>query len=337
MRSRNASSTSERSPMSANVTLLADIGGTNARFALLRGATLGPSVVLPVAEHDSAEAAIRAALERLEPATPPRRAILAGAGPVDDDRLALTNGSWVLAAANLRRTFGFDRVDLVNDFEALAWALPRLAAEDLIEIGHDGSDDRSPPAGLPLALLGPGTGLGVAGFIPARDGPLVLVTEGGHATLAAVDAGEDEILQHLRARFSHVSAERVLSGPGLVALYGVVCERAECRPAYATPAALTAAALNEGSREAKTTLEIFCAMLGGFAGNLALTLGARGGVYLGGGILPQLADFLADSAFRRRFEAKGRFEKYLSAIPTRLIVHPAPAFLGLMHRLERAG
>jgi len=323
--------------MPATVTLLADIGGTNARFALLQDAALGPTVVLPVAEHDTAEAAIGAALVRLVPETPPRRALLAGAGPVAGDRLALTNGTWVLEAATLRRACGFDRVDLVNDFEALAWALPRLGADDLIEIGTRASSARAPLAGAPVALLGPGTGLGVAGVLPGPARPMVLVTEGGHATLAAVDTHEDQILQRLRARFGHVSAERVLSGQGLVDLYGVIAELAGRRAQHATTAALTEAAVSGVSRDAISALESFCAMLGGFAGNLALTLGARGGVYLGGGILPRLADFLTESGFRARFEAKGRFRSYLAPIPTRLIVHPAPALLGLVHRLEQNG
>jgi len=323
--------------MPATTILLADIGGTNARFALLQDAVPGPSVVLPVAAYDAAEAAIRAALADLAPATPPQRALLAGAGPVDGDRLALTNGTWILETARLRRAFGFARVDLVNDFEALAWALPRLDAGDVIEVGVKAAVARTPVAEAPIALLGPGTGLGVAGVLSGPEGPLVLVTEGGHATLAAADAHEDEILQRLRARFGHVSAERVLSGQGLVELHGVLAELAGRRAEYATPAALTEAALRDSYGVARAALETFCAMLGGFAGNLALTLGARGGVYLGGGILPRLADFLAESAFRARFEAKGRFRSYLTPIPTRLIVHPAPAFLGLVHRLEQNG
>lgn len=323
--------------MAAPTTLLADIGGTNARFALLRDAALGPTLVLAVADFETADAAIRAALARLNPQTPPDRALLAGAGPRRGARLALTNGTWVLDAAQLRRALGFDQVVLMNDFEALAWALPRLGAGDLIDIGADTATGRTALAGAPCALLGPGTGLGVAGVLSGPDGPLILVTEGGHATLAAEDAREDKILERLRARFGHVSAERVLSGQGLLDLYGVVAELAGGPATYATPAALTEAALSGASREARVALEIFCAMLGGFAGNLALTLGAQGGVYLGGGILPRLADFLAGSAFRARFEAKGRFRDYLAPIPTRLIVHPAPAFLGLAHRLERLG
>lgn len=323
--------------MPAPVTLLADIGGTNARFALLQDGVLGPTVVLPVADHDSAAAAIRAALAALAPEAPPRRALLAGAGPVAGDRLTLTNGTWVLEAATLRRAFGFDRVDLVNDFEALAWALPHLGDGDAIEVGAESAAMRAPLAGAPVALLGPGTGLGVAGVLPAPDGLQVLVTEGGHATLAAANAREDEILQRLRARFGHVSAERVLSGPGLVDLYRAMAELAGRTADCASPDAVTKAALYDPSCDARAALETFCAMLGGFAGNLALTLGARGGVYLGGGILPHLADFLAASAFRARFEAKGRFRSYLAAIPTRLIVHPAPAFLGLVRLLGRGG
>lgn len=323
--------------MTVPTTLLADIGGTNARFALLGDAVLGPILGLAVADYDTAEAAIRAALARLNPQRTPDRAFLAGAGPLVGARLALTNGTWVLDAAALRCALGFDQVVLMNDFEALAWALPRLGAGDLVEIGADTATKRAPLAGAPCALLGPGTGLGVAGVLTGPDGPLVLVTEGGHATLAAEDAREDEILERLRARFGHVSAERVLSGQGLLDLYGVVAELAGGPATYATPAALAEAAMSGASREARVALETFCAMLGGFAGNLALTLGAQGGVYLGGGILPRLADFLAGSAFRARFEAKGRFRDYLAPIPTRLIVHPAPAFLGLAHRLGRLG
>lgn len=310
--------------------LIADIGGTNARFALVRQGALAYQAQLAVAEHADPVAAVRHFLIQAKPDPAPRRAALAVAGPVEGDKVRLTNSPWVVSAGDLRAGFGFEAVTIVNDFAALAWAVPRLAPADLAQVGGG-----RPAAGAPAAVLGPGTGLGLAAWIPGGDGPLVLNTEGGHVTMPAADETEAKLLDRLRRRFGHVSAERVLSGEGLTLLYATLAE-AEGRSVSARDAAaITERALAGDCPDSAAALRTFCAMLGTVAGNVALTLGARGGVYIAGGIVPRFIDFLKASAFRARFEAKGRFDDYMAAIPTWVIVHPDPAFLGLIHLLDR--
>ena len=186
-----------------------------------------------------------------------------------------------------------------------------------------------PVPGAPAVVLGPGTGLGIATYLPPPRGPAVIVGEGGHATMAASDDREAAVLAALRTRFGHVSAERVLSGDGLVQLYETraAIEKRAVPPRSA--AEITETAIAGGDADCAAALELFCALLGGLAGDLALTLGARGGVYIAGGIAPRVAEVLAASAFRDRFEAKGRFRAYLAPIPAWVVLHPAPAFLGL--------
>ena len=193
-------------------------------------------------------------------------------------------------------------------------------------------------AGAPLAVLGPGSGLGVSGLIPSPGGGWSpLAGEGGHVSLAPADDRESEVLARMRRRFGPVSAERALSGPGLVNLYHAVCELEGRDPAPLPPAEVTGAALAGSCPLCREALELFAAFLGAVAGDLALTLGARGGVYLAGGIAPRLGDFLEDSAFRRRFVEKGPQRGYLAPVPTFLITHPLPAFLGLGARLSAEG
>jgi glucokinase len=286
--------------------LLADIGGTNARFTLLRDGASAPQTAVKLDDHASIEAAIAHYLGGQALAARPDGALLAVAGPVQGNSATLTNRGWQVSGAAISAAFGIGHTRVLNDFEALAWALPALSAADLIAIGPALPAD--PQA--PMAVLGPGTGLGVGAFLPGAAGQAgrVLPGEGGHATLAAADDEEAAILALLRRRHGHVSAERILSGPGLVALHEALAE------VQGLPApGLTAAEITAG---APATLALFCAMLGGFAGNVALTLGALGGVFLGGGILPRMPAALAASTFRARFEAKGRMAPYQAAIPT---------------------
>lgn len=308
--------------------LLADIGGTNARFATARGADYGPVRRYTVADFPDLASAIRAFLGDAAPAEPPRRAILAFAGPVSDGYARLTNSSWETSADTLKGELGFEAVLLVNDFEALGWALPVLQPSDLFTVG--GGEARS---NTPMAVFGPGTGLGVAAYIPSgRDG-VVIATEGGHVTLAAADSREAAIIAHLRNRHGHVSAERVLSGTGLEALYRAVCAVDGFDAPERPSARITEHALAGDCPASVATLRTFCAILGGFAGNLALTLGASGGVLVAGGIVPRFRDFLAATEFRDRFEAKGRLRSWLQAVPTSIITRPDPAFPGLVAAL----
>ena len=303
--------------------LLADIGGTTARFALARAGVLGPVEVMTVAEHPTPADAIRAFLSREQAAPATVDAVLAAAGAVEDGRCALTNSTWVVDAAELRGAFGFASARLLNDFEALAWALPVLDAADLHPVGGGAPKPRAP-----RVVLGPGTGFGVAAWHDG-DPPRVLAGEGGHATLPAADAREAAVIERLRARFGHVSVERALSGDGLVNLYRTLAALDGATVPDRDAAAIGAAARDGTCAVSRTALELFCALLGGVAGDLALTFGAQGGVYIGGGIAPRIVDLLAASVFRARFEAKGRFESYLGAIPTWVIIHPQPALRGL--------
>ena len=309
--------------MTQDSVLLGDIGGTNARFALARNGKIEMVANLRVTEHPTVRAALDEVLQS-HPDAHPRRAVLACAGPVEDGAIALTNSPWRLEERQLEAQFGFDRVLLVNDFAAVAWALPHLEADQLRQIGPGNGKP-----GRPKVVLGAGTGLGVAAFLPATVGPQVITGEGGHATLPAADDREAQVLQRLRAHLGHVSAERLLSGDGLVRLYETLAEIEGLSAPPRGASEITAAATSGGCAASRAALDMFCAMLGGFAGNLALTWGAQGGVYVAGGIAPQIAAHLAASAFRERFEAKGRFRSYLSTIPTWIVLHPEPAFLGL--------
>ena len=312
--------------------LLGDIGGTNARFALAVGGRIERHSTLNVADFADVGAAVSCFLDTLGPDTSggeqrPAGAALACAGPVEDGAVTLTNGTWRIEAAALAERFGFSEVRLVNDFEALAWALPALGAGDLRSLGGG-----SAQAGAPAIVLGPGTGLGIATYLPPPVGPAVIVGEGGHATLPASDAREAAVIARLRERHGHVSAERLLCGDGLERLFRTLAELEGGAAPPRSAAEITEAA-ETGCAASRAALAMFCALLGTVAGNAALLLGARGGVYLAGGILPRIEETLAASDFRRRFEAKGRFQAYLAAVPTALVTHPEPAFPGLLSLL----
>jgi glucokinase len=203
-------------------------------------------------------------------------------------------------------------------------ALPYLAPGDRTQVGRG-----TAVAGRPIGILGPGTGLGVSGLIPSDGGWIALSGEGGHATLPATSPDEARVIDCLRARHGHVSAERVLSGQGLVDLRAALAEIEGIAAPAMKPSDVTAAALDGTEALARRTVELFCGMLGTIAGNLALTLGAHGGVYIAGGIVPRLGALFETSPFRARFEDKGRFREYLGTIPTYVVTHKALAMVGL--------
>ncbi|MGF1629610.1 MAG: glucokinase [Kiloniellaceae bacterium] len=313
--------------------LLADIGGTNARFALLlESGAPGQVLHLPVADYPTAYDAAAAALEQLGCAQPPANAVLAFAGPVEGGRAVMTNAGWDTAAGALRQRFGFSRVRLLNDYAALALALEHLTEGDRLRIGPARASARGA-----LAVLGPGSGLGVAALLPAEPYGLPLVSEGGHATMPAVDRQEADLLAALREDLGHVSAERVLSGPGLANIHRGLAHIQGRTVAALSPAEITRLGLEGDDDLCRLALDRFCLFLGSFAGNVALSYGAQGGVYLAGGILPRFPDFLAASGFRARFEEKGRFRDYLSAIPTWLITRDDAAFVGLAAAARQLG
>ncbi len=305
--------------------LIADIGGTNARFALVAPRSAEPlqPLVLHCADYAGPAEAARSYLERVGVERPPRRAAFAIASPVLGDRIEMTNHAWRFSVAQVRDRLDLEQLEVVNDFIAVAMAVPHLATVDKVAVG---GGEATP--GAPVAVLGPGTGLGVSALVPTAGGWLPIATEGGHVTMAAADDREAEVLAWLRQKQGHVSAERVLSGPGLINLYSALCGLAGHAAEPLSPADLTRRAA-AGDGRASETLEMFFAMLGTVAGNLALTLGARGGVVIAGGIVPQLLPSFLASGFRRRFEDKGRFTGYLEHIPVHVATHPYPAFLGL--------
>lgn len=317
---------------SGRTTLLADIGGTNARFALLIDGTLCAKAHMSVKDYATFQQALAAYLGIPAKAGGPDHAILAASGVVQNGRCALTNNSWVIDAEELRRTYGLSTVRLINDFEAVAWALPRLGPNSLLQLG---GQQRLP--GAPLAAIGPGTGLGMAISIPHAGGHIVLSSEGGHSTIASGSLREDAVIEHLRQRFGHVSAERVLSGAGLENLHDAVAtiDRAALPKRRATD--ITRAAADGTCTTSRSAVDMFCGMLGSVAGNLALALNARGGIFIGGGILRHMPDYLAASQFRRRFEEKGRLQKFLQSIPAYLILDDEAAFIGLRHLMEVEG
>jgi glucokinase len=315
--------------------LIADIGGTNARFALLDAGGWRDEIVLRCADYPDIVSAIEDYLQKVGAASGPARplqAALAIAGPITGDIVRMTNHVWQFSAARTRQSLGWRRLIMVNDFTALAMALRQLPTNELEQVGGG----KSVPGG-PLALIGPGTGLGVSGLIPAGDHWIPLQGEGGHVTLAVMNEREIAVLQQLHQRFTHVSAERVVCGPGLVNLYEALCGLEGVVPTVLTPPEITRRAREGSCRICLEALSIFCALLGTLAGNLVLTLGATGGCYIGGGIVPGLGSFFASSHFRNRFEDKGRFADYLSRVPTFVIRSELPAFVGLATAFSAPG
>lgn len=317
--------------MISRTALLADVGATNARFGVVRDGVLRESRILPCADFASPGDAAAAFLAGLAPDDRPPQGAFAVAGPVLGDEVTMVNRGWTFSIEATRRMLGLERLVVVNDFTAAALSAPRLGDGDKMAVGGGQA-----VAGMPVAVLGPGSGLGVSGLLPRPDGGWTALSgEGGHATLAATDDREAAILAVLRDEFGHVSGERVLSGPGLAALYRAVAV-VDGAPAAAgkTAAEITRDAPAGTDPSATAAVDAFCGFLGTVAGNLALTLGAAGGVLVAGGIIPRLGARFADTPFRSRFESKGRLRGYMEKIPTAVVTHPLPAFLGLLTALE---
>ncbi len=304
--------------------LLADIGGTNARFALETGpGEIGQVQVYPCADYPGVADVIKKYLKDTKIGRV-NHAAIAIANPVDGDQVSMTNHDWTFSIEATRRALGFDTLLVVNDFTALAMALPGLTDSQRVQVG---GGTRRPNS--VIGLLGPGTGLGVSGLIPADDRWIALGSEGGHATFAPADEREDLVLQYARKKWSHVSFERVCAGPGIEVIYRALASRDKKRvPANFDTQEVVKRAL-EGEPLAAESVDVFCGILGTFAGNIAVTLGSLGGIYIGGGVVPRLGEFFERSSFRKRFEAKGRFEAYLQNVPTYVITAEYPAFLGV--------
>jgi len=312
--------------------LVGDIGGTNARFATIRapGGPLEHVLTLPCADFPGPREAIEEYLTRTGLARP-RGCAFGIANPVEGDFVRMTNHDWAFSIRALQADLGLERLLVVNDFTALALALPALRPADLVQVGGGATVPRRA-----IGLLGAGTGLGVSGLVPCGEDYVPLEGEGGHVTLAAADAHEAAIVAWLAARYPHVSAERVLSGPGLASLYEAHASLAGQAPEPLTASEVSERGLAGSCPLCAAALDSFCAMLGTVAADLALVLGAKGGIYIGGGIVPKLGDFFTRSRFRARFEQKGRFSEYLARIPTWVIQAPYPALQGAAQALERA-
>ena len=318
--------------------LLADVGGSNARFAWETQGRVEHVRTLAVVEHAGLAEAARSYLGWLERELagayrPPSAAALAVAAAVAGDWVEITNSGWSFSRATLAQQLGLSHLLVLNDFEALALSLPGLRSDQLR--AHAGM----PMADGTLAVIGPGTGLGVAGVVRSHAGWLALPGEGGHATLAPSDDFESALIAWVRRDYEHVSAERLLSGIGLPLLHAAVAAVTGQSAPVLTAEQVVELGVSGVDPLSSRALDVFCALLGGFAGSVALTLGARGGVYVGGGIVPRLGDRFFASAFRERFEAKGRLRPYLSRIPTALITDTLAALGGAAAALaqSRAG
>jgi len=305
--------------------LIGDIGGTNARFAIAERGKYRELKHVEVDHYPSLHDAMADYLKALPQA---ERAGLAGAlaiaGPVLGDRISMTNKAWSFSIQDLRQSLGLATLTVVNDFAANAYAIPHLETQQKFAIGP-----AIPNAHGNIGVIGPGTGLGMSSLIPDGAGWALVAGEGGHATLAASTEEEFAIIQMLWKRWSHVSAERVLSGAGLVNLYEALCALRGIEPLMLTPADVTKRAMDTSDEICMRAFACFCEFLGSVAGDLALTIGAFGGIYIAGGILPRFREALAASNFRQRFEAKGRFASMLAKMPTWLILDESPGLIGL--------
>ncbi len=315
--------------------LLADIGGTNVRFALegVSGNLYALSELKQNRFH-SISGAIRAYLAQPQTTAADAKrvshAAFAIANPLDGDWVQMTNANWAFSIQSLKTEFGFETLLLVNDFTALAMAIPGLAPDQKQQIGGG-----TPKAGRAIGLLGSGTGLGVSGLVSHGDDWIALESEGGHVSFSPMNEREADILRFAWREFPHVSAERLVSGMGLELVYRVLLVMTGAKREILAAPDITQRALAQGCPVCDEAVELFCAMLGTVAGNLALTLGAQGGIYIGGGIVPRLGERFVNSGFRQRFEQKGRFSQYLAQIPTFVITAKTPALFGVSKLLAQ--
>lgn len=313
--------------------LVADIGATNARFGLVRpdNDEVHNIEVLRCADFPDFADAAEAYLQKIHPDETPTVGALAIAAPIDGgDMVRMMNHTWEFSIEKTRDRLNFTRMNVINDFTAIAHAVPFLPPERVEKIGNG-----EPVKGAPIGIIGPGTGLGVSGIVFHGDTPIALNTEGGHVTAPATTDREYAIICWLKDnKYHHVSAERLVSGKGLVNVYNAIVGLDGLDLPERDAPEIAEAALSGGCKACREALDISCSMLGVVAGNLALTLGAHGGIYIAGGIVPKLGDYFAkDTKFRENFVAKGRYEGYLDKIPTYSIRDPYLGMRGLQHLL----
>jgi glucokinase len=316
----------------ATTRLVGDIGGTNARFAWQ---TAGSSALEHQASYRCEDfATLGEAIAhylRIHSLPMPSAFTFGVATPVTGDEVRMTNHHWIFSASGLRAQLNGAKGFIINDFVALACVIPALTSLDVKAHSHFQSTPNAP-----IALIGPGTGLGVATLFADGAGQYAAhAGEGGHVTLAASNRQEASIIDVLRERFGHVSAERAISGPGLTSIYEALCQIKHVDAKPLTPADVTTFAMNKSDPLCEETVAVFTSFLGNVAGNLALTIGAFGGVYVGGGIVPRLGSYFDVALFRKSFESKGRFADYLARIPSYVITCEAPALKGAAYYLDQ--
>ena len=306
----------------------ADIGGTHARFAIAevengRVVALGEPATLKTADHASLQTAYQAFEAGL--ARPlPRALAIAVASPVANDVIRLTNNPWIIRKSLITERLNADQWVVVNDFGAVGHAVAQVPDRDFIHLG--GPETPLPSDGL-TTICGPGTGLGVAQLLRRKDGYQVLETEGGHMDFAPLDGIEDALLKRLRKTFTRVSAERVVAGPGIVAIYETLAEMEGRSVPSRDDRTIWTEAIDGTDSIALAALDRFCLALGAVAGDLALAQGAKA-VVIAGGLGFRIKDRLIRSGFDQRFVAKGRFQTMMAAMPVKLITHPQPGLFG---------
>ncbi|HKM97401.1 MAG TPA: glucokinase [Buttiauxella sp.] len=303
--------------------LVGDVGGTNARLALcnVENGDITQAKTYSGLDFPSLEAVVVHYLKEHNVSV--TDGCIAIACPITGDWVAMTNHTWAFSTAEMKKNLGFEHLEIINDFTAVSMAIPALKEEHLIKFGGG-----EPVEGKPIAVYGAGTGLGVAHLVHVDKRWVSLPGEGGHVDFAPNSEEEGIILEELRTEIGHVSAERVLSGPGLVNLYRAIVKSDGREPEGYKPKDITEKALEDSCTDCRRALSLFCVILGRFGGNLALNLGTFGGVYIAGGIVPRFLEFFKASGFRGGFEDKGRFKEYVHNIPVYLIVHDQPGLLG---------
>ncbi|MFM2483886.1 glucokinase [Celerinatantimonas yamalensis] len=303
--------------------LIADVGGTNIRLALVEHQTGAIQYIQKYrcSEFPSIEDAVRTYLDDINEA--PQEACFAIACPTSNDWISMTNHSWAFSRSETQRNLELNNFWVINDFTANSMSLPTLTEAQKIQIGGSDVDPLAP-----ITIYGPGTGLGVAHLIQQEGRYIPIACEGGHADFAPISELEVELLSFLKGRFGRVSNERILSGPGLVNIYEALCHIHQKPAQQYQPADVSAKGLSGEDSICRQALSMFCQMMGSFGGNLALMLGAFGGVYIAGGVVGNFVDYFLASDFRNRFEEKGRFSRYCSQIPVYLITAEQPGLQG---------
>jgi len=307
-----------------SLSLVADVGATNARFAL--AVTGSNELIKPLTLlTNNFTSIISACSEYFNHIADlhPSRACIAVACPTSGDHVSLTNNSWSFSIEEVRKELNLERLMVVNDFKAMAAGVPHLTAEEVAQIGEG-----TPIPERTMSVIGPGTGLGVATVVQHEKGQIILEGEGGHVCFAPGNEREMDILRLLSRQFSRVSTERILSGNGINNLFYTLAEIDGVAPPDLSTSSIVERAISGSDSRCLEVMEIFCGVLGSFAGNLAMTLNPQGGVYIGGGIIPRIAKLLKDSSFRTRFEGKGRLSSFIKNVPTYLILTDHTALTG---------